>query len=344
MAMVTTTMVTIMAVRGTGGDAKVSNSPDGDGNDGNGDGDNNDGNDNGGEGTGGDAKVSNSPDGDGNDGNDDGDNNDGNNGGPNLHRTNVNVGELQDNGGNGGNANPDTSPPISQPSLPQPPQPLPVPPSPQPPQSLPVPPSPQPPQSLPVPPSPPSLPVLTAPTVVKVLATSMVVTWQVPTGSVVSSYDLRYRQSGTTDFIDGPQNIIGTRSVLLGLSPDTEYEVQVRPSNSTGDGEWSELGTVRTGTPIPNDRFSLLLDLDDSEGEQFLSYLAISSAGGSASIQIFGKSLKAIPVNDFSVRFEYDAEQVVYEGFKSGDVLSAGAGISALPGTGFCDYRYDVIR
>ena len=160
----------------------------------------------------------------------------------------------------------------------------------------------------------------------------MVVSWQVPPGSVISSYDLRYREVNTGDFTDGPQDVIGTSAILLGLSPDTEYEVQVRPSNSTGDGDWSALGTVLTGTPIPNDRFSLLLDLDDSEGKQFLSFLAVSPAGGSASIQIFGKNLKAIPVNDLSVRFEYDAEQVVYEGFKRGPVLS---GTSALSGRDF---------
>ena len=91
----------------------------------------------------------------------------------------------------------------------------------------------------------------------------------------------------------------------------------MRASNSTGDGDWSELGTSATSTPIPSDRFSLSLDLDDSEGDQFASFLAVSPDGGSATI----RNLKDIPVNDLSVRFEYDATQVVYEGFKRGPVL-----------------------
>ena len=162
----------------------------------------------------------------------------------------------------------------------------------------------------------------------------MVVNWQAPAGSVVSSYDLRYREGGTGDFIDGPQDIIGTRTTILGLSPDAEYEIQVRASNSSGDGEWSEVGTVQTGTLIPKDRFSFSLDMDDSEGDQFMSFLAVSPDGGSASIQIFGSSLKAIPVNDLSVRVEYDGNQVVYERFKRGPVLS---GTSALRGKDFAN-------
>ena len=156
----------------------------------------------------------------------------------------------------------------------------------------------------------------------RALATSMIINWQKPTGDrvVISNYDLRYREVGTEDFIDGPQDVKGTRVILLGLSPDTEYEIQVRASNSTGDGEWSELGMVKTGMLIPQDRFALSLDMDESEGEQFRSFLSVSP-DGIASIQIFGKGLKAIPVNDLSLRFEYDGTQVAYEGFKLGEAL-----------------------
>ena len=157
----------------------------------------------------------------------------------------------------------------------------------------------------------------------------MVVNWQVPEGSVVSSYDLRYREGSTGDFIDGPQNIIGTRAIIPGLSPDTEYEIQVRASNSTGDGDWSEWVTVQTSTPIPKDRFSLSLDIDGTEGDQAVSSLGVSP-NSVVSIQIFGK---AIPdVNDLSVRFEYDGTQVAYEGFRRGPVSS---GTSALSGKDF---------
>ncbi len=201
----------------------------------------------------------------------------------------------------------------------------------EPPPPPPVLPPPPPPVSPPVSPLPPPPPASAAPVVTRTLATSMVINWQAPEGLAALSYDLRYREGSTGDFIDGPQNIIGTRTTILGLNPDTEYEIQVRASNSTGDGEWSELGTARTSTLIPSDRFSLSLDLDDSEGDQFMSFLAVSP-DGIASIQIFGRSLKAIPVNDLSVRFEYDATQMVYEGFKRGLVVS---GTSALSGNAF---------
>ncbi|MDE2954937.1 MAG: fibronectin type III domain-containing protein, partial [Gemmatimonadota bacterium] len=162
------------------------------------------------------------------------------------------------------------------------------------------------------------------------LATSMVINWQRPEGPI-SSYDLRYRESGTEDFIDGPQNIIRTRIILMGLDPDTEYEIQIRASNSSGDGDWSELKTMRTSTPIPNDRFTFSLDIDDTQGDQSVSALDVSP-DGLVSIQIFGKNLQMIPVNDLSMRIEYDATQVAYEGFRRGNALS---GTYALAGKGF---------
>ena len=64
------------------------------------------------------------------------------------------------------------------------------------------------------------------------------------------------------------------------------------------------------------------------------SLFGVVSPDSLVSIQIFGKNLKAIPVNDLSVRFEYDATQVVYEGFKLGDALS---GTSALSDKDFAN-------
>ena len=215
--------------------------------------------------------------------------------------------------------------------VPRPVRPPPVRPPPVRPTPTPTPTPPPPPRPLPPPPPsppPPPPPAPDAPVVPRVLATSMVVNWQKPTGDrvVISNYDLRYREVGTDEFIDGPQDIRGTSVILLGLSPDTEYEIQIRASNSTGDGEWSELGMVQTSPLILQDRFSFSLDMDESEGDQFASFSGVSS-DGLASIQIFGKRLKDIPVNELSVRFEYDGTQVVYDGFKLGPALS---GISAL--------------
>ncbi len=180
------------------------------------------------------------------------------------------------------------------------------------------------------PPPPPSEPIVT-----RALATSIVVNWQHPTedNAVVSSYDLRYREGSAGDFIDGPQNVTGTRAFIYGLNPDTEYEIQVRASNSAGDSDWSELVMTKTRTFIPKDRFSLSLDLDDVEGDQFMSCLSIFP-GEIVAVQIFGSSLKAIPLNDLYMRLDYDATQVVYHGFKMGSILT---GVSMISGKNFLD-------
>ena len=64
--------------------------------------------------------------------------------------------------------------------------------------------------------------------------------------------------------------------------------------------------------------FSLSLDGDGAAGDQAITSLDVSP-GSVVSIQVFGKDIQdAIGV---SVRFEYDAAQVLYEGFDPGGVL-----------------------
>ena len=81
------------------------------------------------------------------------------------------------------------------------------------------------------------------------------------------------------------------------------------------------------GTPPPAN-FSLSLDVDGSAGDQ-----AVTSANVSAdemiAIQIFGKDIQN--ANGVSIRFEYDANQVTYDGFDAGDVLP---NAQALPSQG----------
>ena len=81
------------------------------------------------------------------------------------------------------------------------------------------------------------------------------------------------------------------------------------------------------GTPPPAN-FSLSLDADGSAGDQ-----AVTSANVSAdemiAIQIFGTDIQN--ANGVSIRFEYDASQVAYEGFDTGDVLPSA---QALPSQG----------
>ena len=160
------------------------------------------------------------------------------------------------------------------------------------------------------------------PIVTESSAISVTVNWEaLPTA--ITSYDLRYRQGDILIFTDGPQDVTGTSATITGLRPNTAYVVQVRGSNATGDGDWSPVGIGKTATP------SVSLDLDSAEADQAMSFLDVFP-DRVISIQIFGTYFQAI--KNFSLRFEYDATQVVYEGFNRESVLS---GTSALPGKDF---------
>ena len=78
---------------------------------------------------------------------------------------------------------------------------------------------------------------------------SLTVEWTEPenTGSAITDYDVRYREVGSGgDFTDARHEGTARTATLTGLSPGTAYEVQVRATNATGTGPWSELGEVRT--------------------------------------------------------------------------------------------------
>ncbi len=78
---------------------------------------------------------------------------------------------------------------------------------------------------------------------------SLTVEWTEPenTGSAITDYDVRYREVGSGgDFTDARHEGTARTATLTGLRPGTAYEVQVRATNATGTGEWSQLGEVRT--------------------------------------------------------------------------------------------------
>jgi hypothetical protein len=79
--------------------------------------------------------------------------------------------------------------------------------------------------------------------------------------------------------------------------------------------------------------FSLSLDVGSAVGDQAVTSLNVS-ADQIVAVQIFGTGIQN--ANGLAVRFEYDASQVVYEGFDVGDVLP---NAQALPerGTGFVE-------
>ena len=78
--------------------------------------------------------------------------------------------------------------------------------------------------------------------------TTLSVRWRPPsnTGPSITGYALRYRESLTVMWSDGPENLTRTTATLTELAEDTEYEVQVMATNDEGDGPWSSSGRGRT--------------------------------------------------------------------------------------------------
>ena len=72
---------------------------------------------------------------------------------------------------------------------------------------------------------------------------SITVTWEVPAvggGPPVSSYDVRYRATGSAVWLDGPQDLTVTRATVGSLDVDTEYEIAVRATNDDGNSGWTD--------------------------------------------------------------------------------------------------------
>ena len=95
-----------------------------------------------------------------------------------------------------------------------------------------------------------------APTVSAATPYSLTVEWTEPenTGTAITDYDVQYREVGNGGFTDARYEGTALRATLTGLSPATDYEVQVRASNATGTGAWSESGEgmtspLQTGGP-----------------------------------------------------------------------------------------------
>ena len=114
------------------------------------------------------------------------------------------------------------------------------------------------------PPRAPATPVVSA---VAGSNTSLTVTWAAPANAgrpAIDSYDVQYRASGATDWIDGPDHsttttVTGPVSYTLhaaqvtGLIVDTLYEARVRAANDEGDSGWSTPpGAGRTNTLTNN--------------------------------------------------------------------------------------------
>ena len=78
--------------------------------------------------------------------------------------------------------------------------------------------------------------------------TAMLATWMEPEptdGPPVTHYDLRYRETGESQWTDGPQGVTDKMAEISGLVEDTLYDFQVRAVSGAGNGDWSQSKTGR---------------------------------------------------------------------------------------------------
>ena len=96
---------------------------------------------------------------------------------------------------------------------------------------------------------PPSFPAAPTVSAVDGSSDSLSVTWTAPGNSGkpdIESYDLQYRKGTTGNYIDGPQDVTDTTTIIGVLDADSLYQVQVRATNDEGDSLWSSAGTGTT--------------------------------------------------------------------------------------------------
>ena len=82
--------------------------------------------------------------------------------------------------------------------------------------------------------------------------------WSAPAdnGSAITDYDVQYRQTETTTWLDWAHTGTDTETTITGLTNGQTYEVQVRAENATGESAWSPsasllVATVPGAPPFP---------------------------------------------------------------------------------------------
>ena len=87
-----------------------------------------------------------------------------------------------------------------------------------------------------------------APTISGVTATGFTVTWTAPenAGPAITGYAVQYREGTSGTWTDAGHSGTTLTVAVTGLSPATEYEVQVQATNDEGTGAWSASATATT--------------------------------------------------------------------------------------------------
>ena len=111
-----------------------------------------------------------------------------------------------------------------------------------------------------------------APVVAADSSRALTVAWVAPmsTGSSITDYDVQYRVGASGLFTEHEFTGTDTSTLILGLSVDTAYEVQVRATNADGEGEWSPSGMGSTSASNTPPRFTGTMRLTISRGGEFI--------------------------------------------------------------------------
>jgi hypothetical protein len=84
--------------------------------------------------------------------------------------------------------------------------------------------------------------------------------WTAPTtdgGATITGYDIQYRQTGTTTWIDGASGASSPASIT-GLTNGTSYDFRIAATNAAGTGDWSD--------PVTAIPFLFAVTFDNADG------------------------------------------------------------------------------
>ena len=177
-----------------------------------------------------------------------------------------------------------------------------------------------------------------APSVSGYSTKSLSVSWNPPADNrgrpEIKSYDLQYRQGTDGTWLDGPQDVTDTSTTIQDvtppLSPDTQYQVQVRATNkhqnSDVDGPWSPPGSGRTLKPPTFPAGPMTRTFSETEGKEELASRNIGApvratfAGGTLMYTLEGPDAGSFTIDAGTGQiktklgeiYDYEAQPPVY--------------------------------
>ena len=151
-------------------------------------------------------------------------------------------------------------------------------------------------------------------------STSLYIAWQTPTGTGdATHYDVQYKIKGAAAWISHTHTGTVTGAVLLGLTPNSAYQVQVRGTNAAGSGPWA---SAQASTDAARPQLRLLAATTDGlnvrSGPSTDHVIVASIAGGSTTrYDILGKD--AATATWYQIRFSDTVTGWVHSGYVQTD-------------------------